>query len=172
MTDSLIVPEQKPDDELFAYHEAGHAVAMWVLGLGIKIVTIQPKGGLRGYAKPALHYEERHDSNIHYRRFIVEQHALYLHAGDVATRLLHPDVPLGQAAIDHKSVHEWMYNVEDNGTLQITWCNHLWQRAYDLLHWPGNWFLVRVAQQMSRTACSEREATRYLQLATSDSTRS
>jgi hypothetical protein len=168
MTDSLTAPEQKPDNELFAYHEAGHAVAMWVLGLGVKTVSIEPKGELSGYAEPALQYDDPPHNDLYARRFIVEQAVLYLHAGDVAARLLRPSVGLGQASRDHQIIHSCMYKVEDNGTVQITWCNHLWQRAYDLLHWPGNWFLViGLAQQLlQHRTLHEREATRYLQLAT------
>jgi hypothetical protein len=168
MTDSSTVQLQKPDDELFAYHEAGHAVAMWVLGLGVKTVSIEPKGDLSGYAEPALEYGEPPHSDLYARRFIVEQNALYLHAGDVAARLFRPSVGLGQASTDHRSVHQWMYSVEDSGTIQITWCNHLWQRAYDLLHWPGNWFLVigLAKQLLEHRTLHEAEATRYLHLAT------
>ncbi|MEO8379996.1 MAG: hypothetical protein ABI779_10075 [Acidobacteriota bacterium] len=153
---------------MFAYHEAGHAVAMWVLGLGVKTVSIEPKGELSGYAEPALEYGDPPHDDLYARRFIVEQNVLYLHAGDVAARLFRPSVGLGQASTDHRSVHQWMYSVEDSGTIQITWCNHLWQRAYDLLHWPGNWFLViGLAQQLlQHRTLHEAEATRYLHLAT------
>jgi hypothetical protein len=54
-----------PNDELFAYHEAGHAVAMWTLGLGVKVVSIDPKGKLRGYAEPARRYHEPPHDNTH-----------------------------------------------------------------------------------------------------------
>jgi len=167
VTDSLIVHEQKPDDELFAYHEAGHAVAMWTLGLGVKRVSIEPKGDLLGHAEPALQYDDPPHHDLYARRFIVEQNVLYLHAGDVAARLLRPSVGLGQASTDHQSIHRWMYTVEDSGTTQITWCNYLWQRAYDLLHWPGNWFLViGLAQQLlQHRTLHEAEATRYLHFA-------
>ncbi len=160
--------EQEPDDELFAYHEAGHAVAMWELGLGVKTVSIEREGDLRGYAEPALEYENPPDLDMHARRFIVEQNVLYLHAGDVAARLFRPSVGLRQASADHQNIHRWMYSVEDSGTVQITWCNHLWQRAYDLLHWPGNWYLVvGLSQQLlQHRSLDEAEATRYLHLAT------
>ena len=172
MTDSAPTqvhqPVQQPDDELFAYHEAGHAVAMWSLGLGVKVVSIEPKGGLSGYAETALQYDDPPHRELHARRFVVEQNVLYLHAGDVAARLFRPSVGVGQASTDHHSIHQWMYTVEDSGTTQITWCNHLWQRAYDLLHWPGNWFLViGLAQQLlQHRTLREAEATRYLHLAT------
>src|SRR6185436_14343656 len=119
------------DDELFAYHEAGHAVAMWRLGLGVGKVSIEPEGDLRAYAESALEYEPAPEHDLDARRFIVEQNVLYLHAGDVAARLFRPSVGPGQASRDHQSIHRWMYRVEDSGTIQITWCNHLWQRAYD-----------------------------------------
>lgn len=139
------------DDELRAYHEAGHAVAMWKLGFGIRIVSIEPEGDLGGYAEPALEYDEPDDADVDARRFMVEQTVLYLHAGDVAARLLRPDAGLGQAQTDHKRVHERMYTVEDDGAVHITWCNHLWQRAYHLLAWPGQWYLVAgLAQQLLR----------------------
>ena len=161
-------PQQQSDDELFAYHEAGHAVAMWTLGLGVKVVSIEPKDGLNGYAEPALRYQDQPHHDIHTRRFIVEQNVLYLHAGDVASRLFRPSVGLGQASTDHRNIHRWLYSVEDSGTIQITWCNHLWQRAYELLHWPGNWFLVigLAHQLLQHRTLHEAEATRYLHIAT------
>jgi hypothetical protein len=42
MTDTF--PEDRSvdemDDELLAFHEAGHAVAMWRLGFGISVVSV------------------------------------------------------------------------------------------------------------------------------------
>jgi hypothetical protein len=35
-----------------------------------------------------------------------------------------------------------MQQVEDDGSIHITWCNYLWQRTYALLAWPGQWKLI------------------------------
>lgn len=157
----------EPDRELVAYHEAGHAVAMWLLGLGIEIVSIVPAHGLSGYANPAYEYTAPADGNLHTRRFIVEQSTVQLHAGDVASRLFRPDVGLGQAAIDHRQVHRAMASVEDDSALQITWCNYLWQRAYTLLAWPPRWYLVvgLARELLTHGTIHGKEATRYLERA-------
>jgi hypothetical protein len=157
-------PRPQRDDELIAYHEAGHAVAMWTLGLGIDVVTIEPARELSDYATPVYEYDEPAAGDLYARRFIVEQSVTQLHAGDVASRLLRPQVGLGQAAIDHRRIHAYMSTVEDDAAVQITWCNHLWQRAYTLLSWPPKWYLVvGLAQQLleHRTLVGK-EAERYL----------
>jgi hypothetical protein len=168
VSDSGIERTPHRDMELFAYHEAGHAVAMWLLGLGVKSVSIEPKGSVLGYAEPACEYEQPPQNDHYAQRFIVEQYVLFLHAGDVAARFLRPSVGLGQASTDHQNIHRRMCTVEESGTVQITWCNHLWQRAYELLHWPGNWRLVvgLAHQLLQHRTLHEAEATRYLHLAT------
>src|SRR5438874_3179989 len=98
------------DDVESAYHEAGHAVAMWKLGFGIAKVTIEPEGGLRGYAETARDLVPTLDAPKYAQRYIIEQHALYLLAGDVATRLLRPDIGLSQAGFDHRKLHGLMYS--------------------------------------------------------------
>jgi len=152
------------DNELIAYHEAGHAVAMWALGLGIGIVSIVPANGLNGHARTAYEYEPPADGNLHVRRFIVEQSVIQLHAGDVASRLLRPDVTVRQAALDHRHIHGKMADVVDDAALQITWCHYLWQRAYTMLSWPSKWYLVvGLAQQLlDHGTLDGKEATRYL----------
>jgi hypothetical protein len=156
--------EPQRDDELIAYHEAGHAVAMWTLGLGIELVTIEPARGLSGYAIAASEYDEAADGDVYARRFMVEQSGIQLHAGDVASRLLRPDVGPGQAAMDHRRVHAYMSRVEDDGGLQITWCHYLWQRAYTLLSWPPTWYvIVGLARQLlEHRTLMGKEAERYL----------
>jgi hypothetical protein len=157
-------PAAQPDLELIAYHEAGHAVAMWVLGLGVKIVSIVPARGMSGYAEPEYEYVAPADADLHTRRFIAEQSVIQLHAGDVAARLVRPDVGLGQAGIDHRRIHGNLAGVEDDAALQITWCNYLWQRAYTLLTWPPKWYLVvgLARQLLEHGTLDGKEATRYL----------
>jgi hypothetical protein len=155
------------DDVESAYHEAGHAVAMWKLGFGISKVTIEPEGGLRGYADTARDLVPTPDAPIYARREIIEQHALYLHAGDVATRLLRPDVGLAQAGYDHRRLHGLMNEVEDDGDVQLAWCGYLWQRTFTFIAWQGQWYLiVGLAQQLleHRTLNGE-ETERYLRIA-------
>jgi hypothetical protein len=156
--------EAQADLELIAFHEAGHAVVMWVLGLGIRVVSIVPAHGLSGYADPEREYIAPAGADLHTRRFIAEQGVIQLHAGDVAARLFRPGVELGQAAIDHRRIHGHLASVEDDAALQITWCNYLWQRAYALLAWPPKWHLVvgLARQLLAHGTLDGKEATRYL----------
>lgn len=157
-------PAPPLDRALVAYHEAGHAVAMWALGLGVRIVSIIPARGMSGYAEPAYEYAAQPEADIHTLRFITEQTVIQLHAGDVAARLFRPDVGLGQAGIDHRRIHKNLSSVEDDAALQITWCNHLWQRAYTLLAWPPTWYLVvgLAHQLLAHGTLDGKEVMRYL----------
>src|SRR4029078_349675 len=67
----------------------------------------------------------------------------------------------------HDSVHARMDTVEHNGSIHITWCNHLWQGAYHLLEFPGQWYLVAglARQLLEHRALTGAEAERYLSIA-------
>jgi hypothetical protein len=130
------------EDERLAYHEAAHAVAMWKLGYGIDRVTIDPSGDGPGHAKPASSYDLESVSDEPSRRFVVEQDAMVLHAGRVAEQLLHPRSQQTLAFLDHDQIHREMQQVEDDKSIQITWCNYLWQRTYTLLARPAQWKLI------------------------------
>src|SRR5438046_2179916 len=129
------VERSGPDDGVLndvesAYHEAGHAVAMWKTGFGVAKVTIEPEGGLRAHTRSARELVPTPDAPTYVRRDIIERHALYLLAGDVATRLLRPDIGLAQAGRDHRELHDRMYSIEDDGDVQLAWCGYLWQRTF------------------------------------------
>ena len=129
-------------DEALAFHEAAHAVAMWKLNYGIDSVSIEPDKLTAGHTKPARIYDLESARDARIRRSMVEQNAIVLHAGSVAEQLLRPGTKETGAAIDHDQIHDQMYQVEDNGSIHITWCNYVWQRTYTLLAWPGQWKLI------------------------------
>jgi len=129
-------------DEVLAFHEAAHAVAMWKLDFGIGSITIDPNEHTSGHTRPARAYDLESERDLRRRRYMVEQNAIMFHAGSVAEQLLRPGTKQTGAAIDHDQIHDDMYQVEDNGSIHITWCNYLWQRTYTLLAWPGQWKLI------------------------------
>jgi len=129
-------------DEVLAFHEAAHAVAMWKLDFGIGSITIDPDERSSGHTRPARAYDLESERDRRRRRYMVEQNAIMFHAGSVAEQLLRPGTKPTGAAIDHDQIHDDMYQVEDNGSIHITWCNYLWQRTYTLLAWPGQWKLI------------------------------
>lgn len=135
-------PAGNADEERIAYHEAAHGVAMWKLGFGIETITIEPSEGLAGHAKPARWFEIDPSFKDGQRRYAVEQNCMVLHAGSVAEYLLHLSDGRSTAGRDHNRIHHEMYQAEDDGSVQITWCNYIWQRTYTLLAWPGQWKLI------------------------------
>src|SRR4051794_26835253 len=155
------------DDEGTAYHEAGHSVAMWRLGFGIAEVSIEPTGTLRGYSHPARELVTRPDDSEATKRAHIEREATYLLAGDVATRLLRPDIGNGQSQSDHSRLHALMYAVEDDGDVQLAWCGYLWQRTYTFISWPGQWYLIvgLAHQLLEHRTLDGAAAERYLRLA-------
>jgi hypothetical protein len=161
-----IDPEKPIDDVIRAHHEAGHCVVLWRLGYGVKQVTIEPTDGLLAFTEARETASTSHP-HPHVRRFFVEQAALYLHAGNVAARLLRPEVSLAHAKSDHDTIHDLMFRVEDDGAAHAAWCMHLWQRAYTLLAWPGQWYLVvgLARQLLQYRRLSGEEVERYLEVA-------
>jgi hypothetical protein len=130
------------DEERRAYHEAAHAVAMWKLGYGILHTTIDADKETSAHTKRARCYDLDSEHDPRRARYIVEQNALVLHAGSVAEQLLRPGSNWTDAGLDHERIHQEMSQVEDDGSVHITWCNYLWQRAYTLLAWPRQWKLI------------------------------
>jgi len=129
-------------DELLAFHEAAHAVAMWKLDFGIRRITIDPDERASGHTMPARVYDLEAERDPRGRRYIVEQNAMMLHASNVAEQLLRPGTKKSHAANDHERIHDEMCEVEDDGSIHIVWCSYLWQRTYTLLAWPGQWKLI------------------------------
>jgi hypothetical protein len=129
-------------DEVLAFHEAAHAVAMWKLDFGIESISIDADELTVVRTRPARAYDLESAHGPKDRRYIVEQNAIMLHAGSVAEQLLRPGTKETGAAIDHDQIHDEMHRVEDDGSIHITWCNYLWQRTYTLLAWPGQWKLI------------------------------
>jgi hypothetical protein len=161
-----IGPEEPIDDVIRAHHEAGHCVVLWRLGYGVKRVTIEPSDGVLALTEARETADTSHP-HPHVRRFFVEQAALYLHAGSVAARLLRPEVSLAHAKGDHDAIHQLMFGVEDDGAAHAAWCMHLWQRAYTLLAWPSQWYLVvgLARQLLNYRMLNGEEVERYLQVA-------
>jgi hypothetical protein len=129
-------------DEPLAFHEAAHAVAMWKLDFGIGSISINPDERTSGHTRPARVYDLEAERDPRGRRYIVEQNAIMLHAGNVAEQLLRPGTKESHSASDHDRIHGEMYQAEDDGSVHIAWCNYLWQRTYTLLAWPGQWKLI------------------------------
>jgi hypothetical protein len=152
------------DDEARAYHEAGHAVAMWRFGFGIAEVSIVGRGDASGHAKPARIDAIAAEDQAEAKRACVERRAMYLLAGDVAMRLLRPGAGNLQSATDHKNLHHLMASVEDDGSVQFAWCAYLWQRVFTFISWPGQWYLiVGLAHQLiADRTLSGAAAERYL----------
>jgi hypothetical protein len=133
------------DDDLLAHHEAAHAVAMWKLGVGVRWTSIERTPATAGDTMPARGFAYRDE---HAKRYCIEQSGIVLHAGGVAEALLRPGEGVTGAGQDHDELHQLMYEVEDDGSVQIAWCGYLWQRAYEFIAWPGQWKLVVALARM------------------------
>lgn len=160
-------PGEVLDDEGSAYHEAAHAVAMWRHGFGIAELSIEGTDELRAYTEPARIVVIRPEDSPATKRHRVELQAMYLLAGDVAARLLRPDVGSRQSQSDHAQLHELMFAVEDDGAVQLAWCAYLWQRVYTFISWPGQWYLIvgLAHQLLEHRTLSGAAAERYLTVA-------
>lgn len=155
------------NDEESAFHEAGHAVAMWKLGFGVQLVSIEPKGKLRAFTRPARDMVPTDDAPDSARRTIIERRAMFMLAGDVTTRIFRPDIGLGQSGNDHRDLHQLMYSVEDDGDVQMAWCGYLWQRAFTFMAWQGRWYLVvaLARQLLDHRTLTGIETERFLRIA-------
>ncbi len=155
------------DNEARAHHEAAHAVAMWRFGFGIAEVSIDGRGDAAGYAKPRRIDPFPDEDPTETKRAWVERLAMYLLAGDVAVRLMRPDVGNLQSLRDHENLHMLMSAIEDDGSVQFAWCAYLWQRVFTFISWPGQWFLiVGLAHQLiAHRTLAGAAAERYLTVA-------
>ncbi|MEK6371234.1 MAG: DNA-directed RNA polymerase subunit alpha C-terminal domain-containing protein [Acidobacteriota bacterium] len=145
------VPLGPPDEEILAYHEAGHAVAMWRLGFGIARSTVEPTSTTAGSTEPARACRPVIATDTRTRRHAVEQTAMAYHAGSVAERLVRPHDTVTYGRDDHAYIHRMMREVEYDGSVAVLWCNYLWQRTYALLAWQPDWMLVVAFADALRT---------------------
>jgi hypothetical protein len=130
-----------PDDGRLACHEAACAVALWKLGHRIVMVSMK-RNETRGHLNLPGDYAPDSSHGLMIRRHLVEQASIILHAPSAADQLLCPGGDQTDLSGRHDLLHRELDKVEDSGSVHITWCNYLWQRAYEFLAWPGQWKLV------------------------------
>ena len=135
--------------ERLAHHEAGHAVAMYRLGFGVRSITLEgtdPEATGECWPRrvPQLGDHETADG-----RAEVEQYLVALHAGNAAERHLNPDRVVRNSLIDHTHVHRMLQWMEDDTAVEFAWCSYLWQRAYAYITDPRQWrFVQKVARRL------------------------
>jgi hypothetical protein len=139
------------EEERLAWHEAAYAVAMRKLGYRLDWVSIEPNEQTQGHLDLPRDYDRDSARGLMLRRHLVEQTAMILHAPSAAGQLLRPGSDQTDLSSRHDLLHREMYKVEDSGSVQLTWCNYLWQRIYEVLAWPGQWKALVALARVLRT---------------------
>lgn len=142
-----------PAKRLEAFEGAARAVAMWTLDLELREVTIQA----------ATYYESQSSS----RRVRAEREAVVLLAADVASRFVRPALRVARNSEKHDSAHELLRQYERRRTVQVAWCEYVWQQAYALTAEPVNWALIAALAELLAQfeTLPGRTAETYLELA-------
>jgi len=144
--------------DLVAVHEASHAIAMWRLGFGVEQCRIVERAGDLGATIPIRAVDDLSGSDEGTRRAAIERSGIALLAGNAGERRHRDDVDSAMSARDHAALHELMGAVEDDGSVRITWCSHVWQRAFAFVSEPRNWLLiVALARALERYGQLERD---------------
>lgn len=132
-----------------AHHEAGHAVAMYRLGFGVRSITLEgtdPNATGECCPRRVPHLGD-HETAA--GRAEIEQYLVALHAGNAAERHLDPDRVVRNSLIDHAHVHRMLQWMEDDTAVEFAWCSFLWQRAYAYITDPRQWrFVQKVARRL------------------------
>ena len=127
------MPRRTERERFTAFHEAGHAVVMHVLGYGVGKVTIQPQGATLGSAEPGRSLNDIAEDAIDARDQL-ERYCMVLHAGSAAEKILDASTTVtGYGSEDHNRIHEAIGYEEDDPGVREAWCAYLWQRSYALL---------------------------------------
>lgn len=150
----LYLSKVKPvaiDRDAVAHHEAGHAVAAYVLGLTVDRVTIQPEGDAAGHVvheygcnMNEIIYEEDPD-----RQWALERAAIISLAGEIAQRRFRAEsVEEWHGGADRLHVHHLLDNLagETDQELRDAWWHLLVLRAERLVaqHWLAIEWLAAV----------------------------
>ena len=135
--------------ERLAYHEAGHAVAMYRLGFGVRSITLEGiDSNAQGSCSPRR-VPEIGDHETAAGRMAIEQYLVALHAGNAAERHLEPERVVRNSLIDHTHVHRMLQWMEEDTAVEFAWCSYLWQRAYAYITDPRQWrFVHKVARRL------------------------
>lgn len=119
--------------EAVAYHEAGHAVAAWLLHIPIRKVTIVPEGDALGYVlrrgvafpkrvREALECGGWSDRDEAWAQFIAERHAMYCIAGMEAQKRFNPrSVRIHHWESDHDAAMDGLYRLCPTEALRLYW---------------------------------------------------
>ena len=175
----------KPGLKATAFHEAGHAVAAWLVKIPIRKVTIVPKGDAAGYVlrrgvafpkrvREILESGSRGTIRYIYAReyawgqFIAERHAVYCLAGVEAQRRFNArSVRLYQYEGDRQSALDGLERIDGTDDLRLYW-GLMQERARRLINEPSAWAAVKAiaAELMRRKTLSGDEARRVMIAAT------
>jgi len=114
-----------------AYHEAGHAVAAWLLHIRIRKVTIVPEGDALGYVlrrsvvfrKGVLETLEcgaATDREQAWAQFCAERHAIYCFAGMEAQKRFNPrSVRIHHWKSDHDAAMKGLYFLTPRDSIRL-----------------------------------------------------
>jgi hypothetical protein len=165
--------------EAVAYHEAGHAVAAWLLNIPLRKVTIVPEGDALGYVlrcgvafpkrvREAFEFGGMSDRDEAWAYYIAERHAVYCIAGNEAQNRFNPrSVRNCHSKSDRKSALAGLCRLADSKAIPLYW-RILKMRAEKLFDNPSNWKAVKALAEtlMERKTLSGDEALEIVRLAT------
>ncbi len=151
-----------------AFHEAGHAVAVFQMNIPIRKVTIVPEGDALGYVlrsgvsfpkKVRQTLESSSRGTIRYcfphefarAQYLAERHAMYCLAGIEAQRQFDPkSVRHYHWRQDRESALQGLYYIVGDDEVPLYW-RLLRQRTMNLLTLPGAWAAIRtLAKELIR----------------------
>lgn len=130
------------DRDVVAHHEAGHAVAAYLLGFSVECVTIQPGGGALGHVVHDYGFkmtEVIHEDDPS-RQLALESAAIVSLAGEIAQRHFRAEsVEEFHGGEDRLQVHHFLDNLagEADQELRDAWWHLLVLRTERLVvrHW-------------------------------------
>jgi hypothetical protein len=132
-----------------AFEGAAQAVAMWKLSVALVEVTIPMA---TGEPPDVSAFAGRTTARLA-RRARDEEAATTLLAVDAAKILLRQQPCSWTTSDNHDLVHRLMEPYDSCSSVQVAWCEYLWQRAYALVAPPMNWALVAaLAELLARYA--------------------
>ena len=154
------MPPKKLEDT--AYHEAGHAVARYLLGLRINHVTIIPEEGMLGHCDGGKGRRTFHpDINLNLRqRDYLEREVISTLAGGTAERRFGGQPNLKGSESDLHAAVDLASYVHGGGELLDAYVNYLWACAAAMWQVEWQWLAVKVlaAELLARRRIGGRKA--------------
>ena len=131
-----------PKIEKVAYHEAGHAMASWVLKIQFSEVSIISDDESEGRVTNRLPDSFFDDSNVNRQRRLFEKHILILLAGGLAEEKLTRQEDIDGNASDYKSAAELALRTTGSEAEANAFLLRLTERARNMVDLPTYWAAI------------------------------